>query len=523
MRSSTRALARSTLPNRRSREGAVGEGPEGEPRVNDWRRIKGGLRRTRSFVVKGHLSSGDIRGPETEFTIEAPVHGGVPASVEGITSQSAWSRLTDPLRERRLGFLAKNGSTQMESDDAVPNGSSPDGPDRVRFSLTLNSLRETTSLTNVAGLTTEGVVMFGGVPFFRPTFDPRKNKILAARTEINAAGWRFRVRPLLSHPVAAPEVDGLVLPARLHVSMRSDQLTDVAGRSTKGGLALVREVADDVAAALTVMSHRRVPWMYSELLAIRGGGQHARFSQPAVVRGGRFRSGLIDHRACKLAFGAALRTLLRFRGKAPHVAEVLGEAIFLFASAAEEQEPRRSWYSMAICLDVLRACGDLRASRTRQRRHEIKVVRGELADLVNLAKAERMSSETQRRLAQARGELERTSFREGIHALIRAARVDVSDLGGDALVSDIVEIRNQLMHRGDLPSPQVDRIEKRGVERGLGFPRAGLPRGRVAAQLLYERREPALRLIARVLLRILRVPDRAAPAVWDADVACELF
>ncbi|MEC7524101.1 MAG: hypothetical protein VYE22_29735 [Myxococcota bacterium] len=387
----------------------------------------------------------------------------------------------------------------------------------MRFELHLNNLLETTKLSPDDRDTTLGGVGFGHIPTLSPTFDVLTDRISAKGFQLRAAGWIVKLAPTLGYPRTAPGVDGLLLPARAHLSLRSDHLTELASRSRKEALALVQEVGEMAAAIFSLLTLRRTPWIHAEAVVARGGrGEHRRFWAPAIVQTGSGRRPCLTYEGqFKNAVGPALRTLLRLRAKSSNAADTLVEAMFLFASAAEDGDLRRSWSSLSLCFDLLGGRRELRATRSRREIQRLRAVRRELASLLAIAQAKPASDATLRHLRYGLQNLDRVTYREGMEAVARKARVDVTPLGGADLLRDIVDIRNGLMHRGSLSNRKLRDIQKRGAKRGLGFPPGELSRQRVGLQLMYERHDTALRLAAQLLLRILRVPDRFVPRVWD--------
>lgn len=486
--------------------------------MENWKQIDGVLSRTRSFVVEGRLHSGEKSSPKTDFWVEVPEDGGLPISVEGTLSRSSWNALTHPLPNRRLRFGARNGPTNWESNDVLPDGARQSGSGRVQFGLRLNNLLETTKFSTQGRDTTVGGVCFGHLPLVSPSYDGGTDRISKGGVRLKAAGWHVKLAPTLGYPRTAPGVDGLVLPARVSLSLRSERLTQLAKRSRKEALTLVREIGETAAAILSVLVLRRCPWIHAETIIVRRGrGEHRRFSRPAILQAGNGRRSPLTHQGeFRQAFGPALRALLRLRDNAPRCAETLVEAMFLFASAAEDDDLRRSWSSLSLCLDLLGGREELRARRSQQTRQQLAVERKELKSLVAVSRAESVSKGTIKHLSYAVQNVDRVSYRDGIEAVARKARVEMTPLGGSDFLRDIVDIRNALMHRGSLSNRKLREIQKRGAKRGLGFPEGDLPRVRIGLQVMHDRHSAALRLAAQLLLRILQVPDRVAPFLWDA-------
>lgn len=496
----------------------MGSGTTGENgRMKRWKRVDALLRHTRTFTVVGRLRSGDYRSPETVFHVEVPTHGGMPIRLEGILTEAVWDRLRHPLVDRRLAFVARNGPTKMESDDVVPNGSRVDTKRRVSFSLILNSLRESTTIrAKEPGAWASAT--FGHVPFIEPTYDTRSEVLRSKAVRVQAAGWRVASSAKLDWPEGAPDVDGLILPARVDVSYRRDSLRPESHKDRERALQEITALADDTSSLFSFLSLRRTPWRHVDLVSVaRERGHHTRVYAPAITASARPRAALVS--SPRAAISSGLRTLLRLRARHPYVAQRLREALFLFAHGWEERDLYSSWYALAQCLDVLGRLEPIRSQRTSEGRRTIARSDLELDEVIRRATQSGMSELTLMALRNTRTDLHRVTYREGITSLMTRNRIDADDIGGPDLVADIVEIRNGLMHQGDLGDEQVRRLQKRSRRRGLGFDATGLPTPRVASQLMGERRSEALLLTARILLRVLRIPDEAARRAWAGDAA----
>ncbi len=487
--------------------------------MDQWKQDNGIFRHLRRLIVNGTLSTSTHVTQTIDLRVEAPLEG-MPVRVEGTMTEADWVGLKSNSTDRRFILRAKSGITDWLSDDVIPDGAEY-RHGNVEFALRLNHLLKTTTgpSTDRRDETVAGIE-FGGVDFLVPRFDPRKHQLVSDPIRLKANGWNLKLEPIVGYPKAAKGIDGLIVPRRTYLGLRSDELAKLSNQSPTQALALVRDVGDSAAAVLSLLALRPIPWLRAD---------HYRFT----VDTREFRQYFVTARSAdvsalsltsrdllKRAFGSGLRTLLRLKETNRTAALALTEAVFLFASAAQTQDLRRSWYTLSLCLDVLQGCSDFRVPQTSEEKRTIKDTRKELKDLAR--KSVGISDHSREFIRGSIQSVGRVSYPAGIESLVRKTNVDLARFGGSDFVRDIVDIRNGLMHRGSLSNQKIDGIQKRGSKRDLEFRSDDLPRFRVGLQLMRDRHRHVVCLTARILLRLLRVPDAAVPVAWS-DFAFDEF
>lgn len=483
--------------------------------MDQWQQIDGVQRRTRTYVVRGRLHAAGVRSPELELLVTDFVHGGAPYRAEGTMPSAHWDRLTHPLSDRRLRLVARNGPSVFRSDDVVPCGSRAEGRGRVRFTLSFNHALEVTHLQRGSCDRARAHITFGDLPFCRLEVDHRRRVIASKLVNVRAANWHLRIAPRVEWPEPGPGVEGLVLPGRVEAGLRGAALAvAVAGPRARAVDALC-ELADDVSAVLSMLALQRSPWLsVSFAKPGRTSDPYVVVSRPSLVRERAGRTGLVFRDEAPRAIGAALRSVLRLRAKTPGEADVLRHVMLLFASAVEDRSVQRAWYAIAQSIDLLGSVASMRGEPSAAERRNMARELRDLDRIVRFANDEGLCAPIQVRLNQLRGAINGSSYFERIRAVVRHNGVRIDDLGGDDLLCDVRDIRNALMHRSSMGEAEVARLLRRGATRGLAFSTERLPTERVALQMMHDRHEPALALVARILLRVTGVPERCAPGVW---------